>query len=486
MRLRYVFCVTFYEFASARQAVYNLPKATSGEETMADYNDREAFIPYRRADLIDMCVEDGQLSEADQPQFRQFCEILSAYYHFELHRSLEMLKENFAPFNPDSDTKRRFEPTPDEQKAMEHKLVETLTIVLERANYQLLGEQDLKTAFEESSLVPLKTQVDFDDFEQMVFYYRGDIFKTTTFKKFYFWTEEREIDILERVTLLLKFKPAAHFEAKGQKTDDLEFEPGKMYLYFYKNIPRHDLELLFPNVKVSMTLKDQLLFGIPAIGAGIAALFRTLPNLLLIVGALLFLMFGPNAIRQIGVSEGQVQNIMPVLTAALALLVALGGVAVKQWTSYKTKQIKFQKSLTDTLFFRMLDVNAGVFHALIDSAEEEETKEIILVYYHLLTSDSPLTQAALDDRIEHWLEEKFNAKIDFDINGPLRNLEKLRGQVADDGPLRPLLRRDEQGRLHLLSLAESKQVIDYVWDNIFRYNNSLEPETVKAINNVPT
>ena len=40
-----------------------------------------------------------------------------------------------------------------------------------------------------------------------------------------------------------------------------------------------------------------------------------------------------------------------------------------------------------------------------DAAEEEETKEIILVYYHLLTSPDPLTPAQLDDRIERWMEE---------------------------------------------------------------------------------
>ena len=444
---------------------------------MAKYHDREAFIPYRRADLVAMCLEDGRLTEADQTKFSEFCQILMAYYHFELHRSLEALKENFAPFNPDADTIRRAEPTEAAVAEMQTHLVETFKKVLERANFQPLSQTDLRLAFEKESLVPLKTQVDFDDFEEMIFYYRGDIFKKTTFKKLYFWEEVRDVDIFERVALLLKFKPAAHFETKDEKVTDLSFEPGKMYIYFYKNIPRHDLELLFPNVRISMTLKDQLLFGIPAVGAAIAAIFRTLPNILLVIGAILFLTVGPEAIRDVGVSEGQVRNIMPVLTATLALLVALGGVAVKQWTSYQNKQIKFQKSVTDTLFFRNLDSNAGVFNALIDSAEEEETKEIILVYYHLLTAPEPLSQADLDSRIETWMEEKFGAAIDFDINGPLENLAQIRGRLSGDGPTVPLLRRDNQGRLILLSLDESKQVLDYVWDNLFRYNHETEIAT---------
>jgi len=34
---------------------------------MAVYEDREAFIPYRRTDLIELCIEDGKLSPADVP-----------------------------------------------------------------------------------------------------------------------------------------------------------------------------------------------------------------------------------------------------------------------------------------------------------------------------------------------------------------------------------------------------------------------------------
>ncbi|MCP4361248.1 MAG: DUF3754 domain-containing protein, partial [Chloroflexi bacterium] len=93
---------------------------------MAAYQDREAFIPYRRAALIELCLEDGQLSEADWPKFREYCEILSAYYHFELHRSLETLKENFAPFNPDRDTIARYDPSPQELLTMQTKLGDAL------------------------------------------------------------------------------------------------------------------------------------------------------------------------------------------------------------------------------------------------------------------------------------------------------------------------------------------------------------------------
>jgi hypothetical protein len=140
--------------------------------------------------------------------------------------------------------------------------------------------------------------------------------------------------------------------------------------------------------------------------------------------------------------------------------------------------MKFLKNVTDTLFFRNLSSNAGVLQSLIDTAEEEECKEIILVYYQLLTHPEALTAAQLDDEIESWMEQKFGVKIDFDINGPLQNLEKLRGKILascqDEASTseKALLTRDAQGVCHLLSLEESKRLIDYIWDNAFRYTST--------------
>ena len=107
---------------------------------MAVYADREAFIPYRKADIIELCAEDGKLSPENVKKFREFCEIVGSYYHFDFHRTLEAFKNNFAPYDPDSDTKARIERTPEELRAMEYDLKQKLNFVLERANYTSLTE----------------------------------------------------------------------------------------------------------------------------------------------------------------------------------------------------------------------------------------------------------------------------------------------------------------------------------------------------------
>ena len=117
-----------------------------------------------------------------------------------------------------------------------------------------------------------------------------------------------------------------------------------------------------------------------------------------------------------------------------------------------------------------------MFQCLVDDAEEEECKEIILVYYHLLTSNTSLTPEQLDSKIETWMEQNFDTKIDFDINGPLNNLTQIKGKILSDGkneeqiPEISLLTYDENGCCQVLSIDNAKKLIDYIWDNMFLYH----------------
>ncbi|GAA6619710.1 TMEM143 family protein [Scytonema sp. NUACC26] len=445
---------------------------------MAIYENREAFIPYRRIDIIELCLQDGCLNAVDIEKFKDFCQILAAYYHFRFHKTLEIIKDNYVPFNPSADVQSLNEPTFDQYDAMESKVVDSFHYILERANYIPLPELIVKQALNKKSLIDLKTQVDFEDFERFFCYYQGETTNTVLFKKLFFWQKEKIIETFERIVLLIKFKEVAYFRKKKIKIEELNFTPGKMYVYFYKNIPKLDIDLLFPNVVTSMTWKDRLLFGIPAIGAAIPLLLKALPNLLLLIAAILLVFNAKSLLISLGlvVEQYKSQNVMPILVAALSLAIALGGFAVQQYNNYKNKKIKFQKDVTDTLFFKNLANNTSVFQMLMDIAEEQECKEIILVYYHLLTSQIPLNPQQLDSRIESWMEKKVGIKINFDIHGPLNNLEEIRGKVlgnrkeVDNISEIPLLTYDRQGFCHVLSLDDAKTVIDYVWDNAFQYN----------------
>ncbi len=437
---------------------------------------REAFIPYRRSDIIKLCLEDNQLNAADSQKFKEFCEILSSYYHFRFHKTLEVIKDNYVAFNPNTDVEALIPSSLELYDEMYKSVIDAFEHILQRANYIELSENVIKKALSTKSLIDLKTDVDFDDFDRVICYYRGDSFKTITLKKLFFWKQEKKIDIFERIVLLIKFKEAAYFHAQKEKIEELKFLPGKMYVYFYKNIPKLDIDLLFPNVTTSMTWKDRLLFGIPAIGAAIPLILKALPNILLLIAAILLVLKAEPLIEELKVEEYETRNVMPVLVATLSLGMTLGGFAFKQYSNYKSKKIKFQKDVTETLFFKNLGNNDSVFQMFIDLAEEEECKEIILVYYHLLISKNPLTPQELDARIETWMKKKLGTTINFDIHGPLNNLAEIRGKVITNGAAVensleiPLLSYDNQGFCNVLPLDKAKKVIDYVWDNAFYYN----------------
>ncbi len=65
----------------------------------------------------------------------------------------------------------------------------------------------------------------------------------------------------------------------------------------------------------------------------------------------------------------------------------------------------------------------GVLTYLADTAEAEECKEAILAYFFLLL-DGEMSRANLDQRIEHYIHEKYAIPMDFEIDDGLAKLQK--------------------------------------------------------------
>lgn len=429
---------------------------------------REAFIPYFRSDLIDMCVQDDELKGDQVTEFRELCEILSAYVHYDFHKTIEEIKKHYAAFDPDREIDPRQEAETPEVSA--ERVVTLFESVARRANYFEVTDDQIRESFDAVTLIDLQTKVDLDDFKQIRCFAKGDLYKTAEVKKL-FRRREVRVDVLQRVLLLLHFQDADYFDQvkKTRPVGEAPFQPGKIYAYYYKDVPKFDLELLFPNVEVGMTWKDKLMFSVPAVGGSIGVLFKAAPQILLIVGTIMFFVAGADWAARVGVTKDSVSSVMPLLTALMGVIIALGGLAFKQWNNYRKKRIEFLKDVSEQLFFRNLATNRSVFHSVIDSAEDEEIKEMLLVLYHLIASPTEsLTRDQLDARIEEWMKERFGTVIDFDIDGPLENLQALRGPTRDGREV-PLVQIDADGRLLAPTLDDAKHIIDHLWDNVFRY-----------------
>ncbi len=455
-----------------------------GINNMDDRYTKSRFIPFRRNDIVEMCVADGKLKPDDEQRFRQFCKIIIAYYHHLYHDTLLKLKDHFVPIDPDSPYKKLKESDAQHDEESINAFFDDFEKLLQKANYEHLSQEEIEKSFQDKTLIHLNYNIAFDEIQHYVIYYRGLQSAKAKIKRYFLFWQEIEFDMFERVILVLKFKDEEYFKQKGIRTEHLNFHPGRTYIYYYKHIPVNDLEILFPNVRIRMTWKDTLLFLVPAVGAGIGSLSKVLSNIAIVVGFIL-LYFGLHEYAErlnIEVSEELInQSVYPILLAASSILLVLGGFAVKQFLSYKNKYIRFMKTITETLFFRNISVNSGVFQTLLDSAEEEECEEAILAYYHLLTSETPLTKQDLDRRIEAWFREGYDVHMDFDVEDAINKLNKLRGEVSEyhDGmettTEKRVLYKNGDGTLTVPPLQETLVILDSIWDDLFKYDTSNVP-----------
>lgn len=437
---------------------------------MADYTDRDRFIPYRKSELIDLLCDEGTLATEHRDQFRAFSRVLESLYHFDFHSKLEKMKSHYFPFNPDRDTKtkRLFDKAALDEN--EEALMAELTEVLNGANYERVTEAELQKALEEESLFRISLVVDFGDFSRIVLFRRGDVVKKAELKRFFRKNLMLDVPTFERVVLLVRFKDRAHFEAKSKKAQkkwaELPFEPGSVVLKLFKDVPKADLEMLFPNTETKMRPRDWALLLTPGLIGGFTVLLKAAVS----IGIAMTLVW---SLLKNKLEEGDVPVAHPGLSpeeaAALAgaamAVIGIGGFMVKQWLKFKNRKIFFMKTLADNLYFKNLDNNEGVLHHVIDGAEEEECKEALLAYYFLLKHPEGLTEAQLDDTIEGWLEAKHEVRVDFEVDDGLAKLHKL-GLTVEAGQS-----PDGTTIWRVSGLDEGCRRLDEIWDNLFSYNN---------------
>lgn len=406
----------------------------------------QRFLPYRRADLVAMCAGEARLDADDTAGFLELSALLEALLHAEYHDRLEDLKATYAPFDPDADTRQLHEVTPPERDAAQHRFLGELRSLLDAANFEEVTDADLGRALHSESLLKVRLQVSFDDFEDVLLFRRGVTWREVTLARF-FGRFERQISFqnFERVVIYVRFKDAAHFEGRSRPPN--AFPPGSTVLKLFHNVPRPDLEMLFPNSEVRMRPVDKVTIGVPAIAGGVVIVVT---KLLASLGAL-FLLVGV----WLGLSNSHVHLNQAQLVALGAGIGSVGGYLFRQLAKFKNRKIAFMKTLTENLYFKNLDNNAGVFHNLLDAAEEEDHKEALLAYWLLLT-EGPRDTDGLDRAVEAWFADRWSCAVDFEVDDALAKLDRL-----------GLARQDGDGRWRPLSLADAKARLDRTWDDRF-------------------
>jgi hypothetical protein len=414
----------------------------------------EHFIPFRKADVVSMCA--GDLPESERESFLGFTRMLASLLHHRFQARIEALKEAYSPFNPEADTRVMGELTREQRQAAQHRLETELTALAEAANFTEIDAEDLNRALSEHSMLKVKMAIDLDAIDKLMFFRRGESARTRQVPT-WFGLRRRTVAFTaySRVLVYATFKDAEHF--KGTDLDRLPFQPGSMIVKLFQNVPRQDLEMVLPNVQVRMRRLDKLLIGGTALVSGIVVivtkLLASLGLLLLLLGAWAGFNDEPPLTK-------------PQLLSVGAGLLAFGAYLWRQVTKFKNRKILFMKALSENLYFRNLDNDAGVFHHLLDAAEEAEVKEAVLAYHFIRIAPQPLTGAELDRRIEEWFVQRWDARFDFEIEDGLRKLREL-SLVTEDG----------QGRLSAVNLTEARLRMDRIWDALFDTEEHLIPSS---------
>jgi len=421
---------------------------------MAKHSTRQRYIPFRKTDLVKMLLAEKGREDNTKESFRELCEILFAFFHFEFHEKIETIKDCYAPFGADISTKRVEELSPQEAEETRARLRKELCALADAANFQPVEKADLDRALEEESLLKVRLVASFDDFAEVLVFRRGESVRTEETSHF-FGLKKKKIRFItyDRVLLYLQYPETEDLKRETNDISAPASPHAPSIVKLFQNVPKADLEMLFPNAQVRMRTVDKLAIGLPALVTGGVTVTT---KLLAAIG-----LFAAILGSWLGIGDDPKELDQTSVTALALTFGSLGAFLFKQWTKFKNRKIQFMKTLSDHLYFRNLDNGAGVFHNLLDAAEEEESKEAILAYHFLLTAGTPLSHAEIDERIEHWLETKWKCPVNFEIDDALSKLSRL-----------GLIEKSLGKTWYAVPLDKAKRHLDQLWDNHFSYHDA--------------
>jgi Protein of unknown function (DUF3754) len=424
--------------------------AVRSVQDAATTDQRDRVIPLRKSDLIGGLVAEGRLDEAGQAGFRQLGRRLGAVFHYQYFEELDRLREVYFHFDPEIDP-RACGPAQDLEAAYRNLTDEFVRLVME-ANFVEIAHDDITRAFAERARVRVKIKVPVEDYREIRMFRRGHHTETIDVPV-WFGLRRQKLDVVvyDDVVLMVATRPGGMTRADARKLaratgGGQKIRSGAVLFKYFRHIARGDLKALFPNVRVVMSLFDNLTLGVPAIVGGIPILIKlasTMTVLFLVAGFYLGL---SGTIRDRDTEQA---------LAALSGLFALGAFLLRQWGNFHRQSLIHQKHLTDNVYYRNVNNNSGIFTYIIGEAEDQDCKEALLAYYGLLTAAGPVTREVLDARVEELLARLFGVSADFEIDAALARLKGLD------------LINEADGRLSALALPVALARLDQEWQAFF-------------------
>ena len=428
-----------------------LEQAKSNVDIVAPDSTRplENFIPVTRFALIDRLTMPESWAPGQAQQARRFFHYLDYWRHQRYNVDLLELQQMYEPFSPDTDLllTRRF--TDEECADMQSHVVDRMRKILEQANYVEIDQNDVQTILTRESHYGLDLFVEFSEFEEILIFYRGASTRKDqrrTLRKF-MRKEEFHVPIFQRMFVLFKLKPeekrvrelmaqekVSSKEAKKMVKRARGMLPASVleqniYMKLFKNIPRSDVEMIFPNTVVRFRLLDKIKLGVTSAGG-----------------------LGMGAFS----AAGKVALVATNPVAAIGAFAGLGAVVFRQAMSFMNQKQRYMVIMAQNLYFHAMADNSGVIVSLADAAADEDIKEEILLYSVLCKERATINDLpSIDRAIEQYLKASFGVEVDFDVEDALHRL-------MHDG----IVTQNADGTLSTLPPVEAGLHIDAKWDRL--------------------
>jgi hypothetical protein len=385
----------------------------------------EKFIQVDRDDIVERVLE--KLFEPQQRDLAgEVVRYMRALRQWDTAKLLDSVTGYYDPFNPDDETVNIEQLSPSERRARLENLRLQIVDLVDSANYIEIDPKNLKKMLDEQSPAGFSAEVDLDEYDFHLLFYRGaikDKVFVTSWKTLWFFERPVETDAYRRLFLGLKLKPfearveeliaggmtRKKAEKKVRRARNQQMLEGvsedTLHLKIFRRIPRSDLEILFPNAQIQFNLFDRLWLWI---GSGGSTIFAIVTAALKFVAAFAISIF------------------FVFFTVAGAV-----GAIIRTVTSFFNTRTRYMAKLAKNLYFHNLASNQSVLSMMADDAEEEDIKEAVLTYALLLRyGHRGLEEVKLE--AEKFLHDEFGVPCDFDIEDGCVHLRKLGLLVVDE------------------------------------------------------
>ena len=407
---------------------------------------RETFLPVTRAAIVDRLTKPQAWLPGEAAQAARFFQYLAYWRQQQYQAETLAIEAAYEPFNPDTDVLQTRQYTDIEKFKMQKRLVAHMRRLLEQANYVRIDPSDVELIMTAETHYGLDFQVDLEAFEEILIFYRGASTRKDQKREFrkFFRKVEFDVPVYQRLFILFKLKPIQQRIEEVMRERKIgrkqatkivkklrsRLPPGvtdqNIYMKMFKDIPRADIEMIFPNTQVKFRTLDKLKIGVSGAGG---------------LGA------------TIAGTAGKVAMLSNPIVA-LSVIGTFGGLVFRQVMGAFNQHQKYMVVMAQNLYFHSLADNRGVMILLADRAAEEDVKEEMLLYSVLAKetvnrADIP----AVDRAIEQFLFTTFGIDVDFDVEDAL-------GRLLADG----IVTQDPDGTLRAMAPHTAAERIDEMWD----------------------